>query len=202
MAEIVDYDVIWAKPKQSDNVVWYNFREEQSIADFSKTNANNQTSTWQADIVYWVNRPKIIAETSIVWDLWWWGWWGGSLKYCCMTTGRIRWDASASTELTWWTMTQNLWFTENSWIVISKWWLYLISAYVYTHNNKKDSTISLSMRIGTQSTSMEIENIRAYNLSVSYYIQFNDGDIVKFYGRNNGDAAFTPETQITFIKLA
>lgn len=202
MAEIVDYDVIWAKPKQSDNVVWYNFREEQSIADFSKTNANNQTSTWQADIVYWVNRPKIIAETSIVWDLWWWGWWGGSLKYCCMTTGRIRWNASETNELTWWTMTQNLWFTENSWIVIPVWWLYYISAYVYTHNASTDATLEFLMRVNGWTTAIEVENLIAYNLILSTYYQFNSWDVVKFYGRNNRTSSLNPDTQITFIKLA
>ena len=75
-AEIVGYPVVWEEVKLAENEVPYNIREEQTIDTSSVFTANNDTTTWMATVIPWVNAPKLIASTSIYWELW--GWWGES----------------------------------------------------------------------------------------------------------------------------
>ena len=72
-AEKVGYPVVWEDIKEADNVIDYNIREEITIDASSVLNWNNNTTTWMATVIPWVNAPKLIASTSIYWDLW--GWW-------------------------------------------------------------------------------------------------------------------------------
>lgn len=72
-AEEVGYPVVWEELKPVENEVPYNIREEQTIDKSSVFTANNDTTTWMANVIPWVNAPKLIASTSIYWDLW--GWW-------------------------------------------------------------------------------------------------------------------------------
>ena len=72
-AEEIGYPVVWEEIKPAENEVPYNIREEQTIDKSSVFTANNDTTTWMANVIPWVNAPKLIASTSIYWDLW--GWW-------------------------------------------------------------------------------------------------------------------------------
>lgn len=72
-AEVVWYSLVWEKEKHSENVIDYHIREEQTKDAFNVENANNQTTTGMATIIPWINAPKLIAKTSIIWDLWWSG---------------------------------------------------------------------------------------------------------------------------------
>ena len=69
-AEKVNYPVVWEDIKEADNVIDYNIREEITKDDTAKINANNQTTTGMAQVIPWVNAPKLIATTSIYGDLW------------------------------------------------------------------------------------------------------------------------------------
>lgn len=66
-AEKITYPVVWEKVKDADNVIDYDIREEQTIDQSSVFNANNDTTTGMATVIPWVNAPKLIASTSIIW---------------------------------------------------------------------------------------------------------------------------------------
>ena len=74
-AETIWYQVVWEETKYASNVIDYNINKEQTKDLSAEINANNQTTTGMANVIPWINAPKLIAETSIIWDLWW-GWWG------------------------------------------------------------------------------------------------------------------------------
>ena len=64
-AETVWYPVVWETEKDASNVIDYNIREEQTLWQSSVFNANNDTTTGMANVIPWVNAPKLIASTSI-----------------------------------------------------------------------------------------------------------------------------------------
>ena len=66
-AEKVWYPVVWEEVKDASNVIDYNIRPEQTKDMSAEINANNQTTTGMATVIPWVNAPKLIAKTSIVW---------------------------------------------------------------------------------------------------------------------------------------
>ena len=69
-AEKVWFPIIWEEKKDPSNVVDYDIHEEITIDASSVFNANNDTTTGMATVIPWVNAPKLIASTSIIW---WWG---------------------------------------------------------------------------------------------------------------------------------
>jgi hypothetical protein len=73
MAEEIWYWIIWEERKDPENVIDYNINSEQTKDAFAEINANNQTTTGMANVIPWINAPKLLAKTSIIW---WWGWWG------------------------------------------------------------------------------------------------------------------------------
>ena len=72
-AEKIWYPVVWEKTKDASNVIDYNINGEITKDISSVINANNETTTGMANVIPWVNAPKLIASTSIIWDIWWWG---------------------------------------------------------------------------------------------------------------------------------
>lgn len=76
-AEKVWYSIIWEKAKEDPNVIDYNINEEITKDTSAVFNANNDTTTGMANVIPWVNAPKLIAQTSILWIdfnagyLWW-----------------------------------------------------------------------------------------------------------------------------------
>lgn len=77
MAEEVGYSVVWEEEKNASNVIDYNIRKEQTKDTFAVENMNNQTTTGMATQIPWINEPKLIWKTSVIWSSWWWwGWWG------------------------------------------------------------------------------------------------------------------------------
>ena len=75
-AEKVWYPVVWEKAKDAENVIDYNIHEEITIDNSSVFNANNDTTTGMANVIPWVNAPKLIASTSIYWaDAGSYSWW-------------------------------------------------------------------------------------------------------------------------------
>lgn len=75
-SEKVLYAVVWEKAKDAENVIDYNIHEEITIDNSSVFNANNDTTTGMANVIPWVNAPKLIASTSIYWaDAGSYSWW-------------------------------------------------------------------------------------------------------------------------------
>jgi hypothetical protein len=72
-AEKIEFPVVWEKEKDASNVIDYNINGEITKDISSVINANNETTTGMANVIPWVNAPKLIASTSIIWDIWWWG---------------------------------------------------------------------------------------------------------------------------------
>lgn len=69
-AEEVWYAVVGEKEKELPNVIDYNIKPEITKDASSVVNANNDTTTGMANVIPWVNAPKLIADTSII-DKWW-----------------------------------------------------------------------------------------------------------------------------------
>ena len=125
--EIIWYPVVWEKEKTADNVIGYSIREEQSVLDYSVLNGASFVSNWEATLIYWVNAPKIISDTSIVErakrELSWcsiaWNFWyvylsaySNETTYATYTISDIVWDYVFETTTYWW----------YSWVKIPMWW--------------------------------------------------------------------------------
>jgi len=65
MAEEIWYALVW-EDKKLPNEVWYSINPEITKDASAVENANNQTTTGMAWVIYWINAPKIRAKTSIV----------------------------------------------------------------------------------------------------------------------------------------
>lgn len=65
-AEEVWYAVVGEKEKELPNVIDYNIKPEITKDASSVVNANNDTTTGMADVIPWINAPKLIEKTSIV----------------------------------------------------------------------------------------------------------------------------------------
>ena len=66
-AEQVWYPVVWEEVKDPSYIIDYNIRDEQTIDQSSVFNANNDTTTGMANVIPWINAPKLLADTSIYW---------------------------------------------------------------------------------------------------------------------------------------
>lgn len=81
-AEKVWYPIIWEKIKDADNIIDYNIQKEVTKDTSAEINANNQTTTGMATVIPWVNAPKLIAKTSIIWiDFDAWFQWGVQFRF-------------------------------------------------------------------------------------------------------------------------
>lgn len=83
-AEKVWYPVVWEIIKDASNVIDYDIHDEITIDSSSVFNANNDTTTGMANVIPWVNAPKLIESTSIYRNVFNWTWsasisWGANL---------------------------------------------------------------------------------------------------------------------------
>ena len=69
-AEEIWYSLVWEETKEASNVVDYNINPEITKDASSAVNANNDTTTGMANVIPWINAPKLIADTSII-EKWW-----------------------------------------------------------------------------------------------------------------------------------
>ena len=65
-AEKVWFPVVWEENKDASNVIDYDIRGEETKDTSAMINANNQTTTGMANVIPWVNAPKLIESTSII----------------------------------------------------------------------------------------------------------------------------------------
>ena len=64
-AEKIWYQYIWEESREPSNIVEYNINKEITKDASNVINANNDTTTWMATLVYGVNAPKLLEKTSI-----------------------------------------------------------------------------------------------------------------------------------------
>lgn len=67
-AEEVWYSVVGEKEKELPNVIDYNIKPEITKDASSVVNANNDTTTGMADVIPWINAPKLLESTSVICD--------------------------------------------------------------------------------------------------------------------------------------
>lgn len=133
-AEKVGYPVVWEEQKDASNVIDYQINEEITTGWSAVLNSNNDTTTWMATVIPWVNAPMLIETTSIYQnkeDIVWWA--------------TVSWALSWTRpyENTWTLRNWSIWSTygnikfENktwhwlwNWLVIpSSWWYELYITY-------------------------------------------------------------------------
>ena len=143
MAEEIWYSIVWEKQKQQSNVVDYNIREEQTKDTFNVDNANNQTTTGMANVIPWINAPKLIASTSIIGGAGgWWSLLASTAEYWISTppwTSITKYDLE-NLSSPWWDL------TEESWDVYVSAWTYLIIGNAHVSNSNVTSTL-LDLRL-------------------------------------------------------
>lgn len=127
-AEKVWYPVVWEEIKDADNVIDYDIREEETKDTAAVINANNQTTTGMANIIPWINAPKLIESTSIIsaprpWYIqatFNWNWTSAQAPWRSETI----WDYVVSGEV--WEPQYTLSWNSDSRIVIPADWVYQI----------------------------------------------------------------------------
>lgn len=132
-AEKVWYPVVWEEVKDASNVIDYNIRPEQTKDMSAVINANNQTTTGMANVIPWVNAPKLLADTSIVWipEQEWSFYWSVDITASTWNFTSPPW----SSDVYIWkyvTVSSNTlpfeWKTNTEWLVIPRAWWYSIQA--------------------------------------------------------------------------
>ena len=66
-SETVWYNILWEEAKSASNVIDYNLNKEITKDTSAVSNANNDTTTGMANVIPWINSPKLVYSTSIVW---------------------------------------------------------------------------------------------------------------------------------------
>ena len=69
-AEKVWFPIVWEEKKDPSNVVDYDIHDEITKDASAVINSNNDTTTGMATVIPWINAPKLIASTSIIWSMW------------------------------------------------------------------------------------------------------------------------------------
>lgn len=128
-AEEVWYAVVGEKEKELPNVVDYNIKTEITKDTSAVENANNDTTTGMADVIPWVNTPKLIADTSII------GWW---LKVSTASANKSM-TGGSNAAIDWYTISSNGWdiYIDDAHparIYSASWWTYMVGINLYTSN--------------------------------------------------------------------
>ena len=187
-AEKIWFPVVWETTKDSSDVVDYNIREEQTIEQSSVFDANNNTTTWMANVIPWVNTPKLIESTSIynnvpnktayVKGSWSWEtnvWWVHTWQLRPLSIGEQ-----------WWAYEYKLWnyfnwYTEttDSCIIIPASWVYEVTCTYYSSVNvfyrNYDIYLNLDKIYHLQNDSYYSQTGSAYPTE-TFYMNANKGD--------------------------
>lgn len=187
-AEKVWYPIVWEEVKEESNVIDYDIRQEQTIEQSSVFDWNNDTTTGMANVIPWVNAPKLIESTSIY-------------NNVPNKTAYVKFSGSWSTlewgdhtwqlrPLTisdqWWAYTYVLWKyfnwyveTTDSCIVIPASWVYEVSCKYYSSVNvfyrNYDVYLNLDIVYHLQNDSYYDQTWSAYPTE-TFYLNANKGD--------------------------
>lgn len=107
-AEKVEFPEVWEAPKESSDVIDYNINEEITKDASAAFNANNDTTTGMATVIPWINAPKLLAETSIIW------WLGKNIVEISDYTSVSEWQPVVDRVLKWEFVVVNAKYTEYS----------------------------------------------------------------------------------------
>ena len=215
-AEKVWFPVVWEEKKDASNIIDYDIREEQTIEQSSVFDANNDTTTGMANVIPWVNAPKLLESTSIyknvgnkTWYVIFSGSWGTSTGW--ISTWQLR-PLSISEQ--WWAYDYKLWNyfnwyieTTDSCIVFPASWVYLVSCTYYctinTIKRSYDVYINLDNIHHLQDDSWYAQQWNAYPTE-EFYVNANKGDQFAIIWQLNNPSPWQPmwysvETTITKI---
>lgn len=138
-AEKVWYAIIWEKTKEDPNVIDYNINEEITKDTSAVFNANNDTTTGMANVIPWVNAPKLIAQTSILWidfnaNYLWWVYYK---FYNTTATSIPSWEevsvpVDEIESVTWLRWPYKFNYVEWKWIVMPAQWTYKLECTYYS----------------------------------------------------------------------
>ena len=203
-AEKIWFPVVWEKTKNASNVIDYDIHDEITKDTSSVINANNDTTTGMANVIPWINAPKLIASTSIIWDVWWWGWW--TTVWASMLVPIKYFNHWENYHLTSWiviTNEWNAWFIDSSWDVeVWKWWIYNWTLYVTRIH--WSTAYSKTIRVYLNSTLM-VTSTSTFDWSdtVQFTYSLTSWDTLSFYCEANTTwwANFDWSLTLTLIKV-
>ena len=201
-SNVVGFPVVWETVKEPENVVNYNIRDEQTIDANSVITANNQTTTGMATQIPWINCPKLIASTSIIWDLWW----GGAVVSSASADKSMTWGSN--TAVNWYTITSDSWdiYLDDDYParIYSKWWTYLIAIHSRTTNSNATIAWTLYKYTSwwTQSIVLQFSQSgwSSWETTLTTVTTLEDGWHVRLYVTLW--ITHTYHCEITFVKLA
>lgn len=200
-AEKVWYPIVWEETKDASNVVDYNINKEITTDQSSVPNWNNDTTTWMATVIPWINAPKLISDTSIykpiIIDKWpdvtvrWWPLSSSSSKFQFTNltyTYTVGWDVDYG---------NNSWYIRNpvSWIYRmhvkwrDQWYNYYSNwevAYYFIECVDLDITKT-------------VELWKAFEYDNDVYL--SSWNQIKFYVQNTNWASMNFWIEITMTKL-
>lgn len=215
-AEVVWYSIIWEEKKDASNVIDYDIHDELTTESSALFNANNQTTTGVATVIPWVNSPKLIYDTSIIWGMvnktafvnfsWSWStneWW--------VHTWQLR-PLTISDQ--WWAYTFELWNyfnwyveTTESCIIIPFSWVYKVTCTYYSSVNvfyrNYDIYLNLENIYHLQNDSYYDQTWSAYPTEI-FYMNANKGDqfAIKYYLDNWASQLTWYSVSVEMIKLS
>lgn len=121
-AEKVWFPIIWEERKDPSNVVDYDIHDEITKDTSSVINANNDTTTGMANVIPWINAPKLIASTSIIG--WWLSWGSAWANLAASISIEADYAETITRESKTFTITSEVWdlqYTQwTNWIIIPK----------------------------------------------------------------------------------
>jgi len=140
-AEKVWFPIVWEDIKETSNVIDYDIHDEITIDNSSVLNANNDTTTGVANVIPWVNAPKLKLSTSVYIDkleipsvnqTLYWEWW--TISRPSETSTFIR---NMTSQSSYWNLELEYFSSPNwilySWMKIPAEWYYEIYArYKYS----------------------------------------------------------------------
>lgn len=202
MAKIEEiwYWIIGAEEKLPNNVIDYNINKEITKDASNVVNANNQTTTGMATVIPWVNAPKILAKTSVIWADWWgWEWWISTSILELSTSERAQtWSLSTFNTLDSSTLASDI--TVSSWeITSSTWWTYLVSFNIDTHNANVTSFDFMCRNFWDYSY-VVYTNQSWKNGSLMWLTKMNANDYIKCYIEPYWNSC-SPTVSITMVRL-
>lgn len=195
-AEKVWFPIVWETQKDPSNVVDYDIHWEITIDTSSVFNQNNDTTTWMATVIPWINAPKLIASTSIYGIKWadpstviieWTSNWHPLWNFTYVSTVWNYWDATNqltipekwtySIDFTCWD--SQIWYTPDTW-----------------HYNDYSILVNWEV-VATVNTPLRLK------WNVKCALELNKWDIITFNYQYDGSptAAQTRFFEITVTKL-
>lgn len=131
--EVIWYSTIWDELETPSNVIDYHITKEQTKDAFNVANANNQTTTGMANVIPWVNSPKLLYDTSIIW-----GWWSLLISWAEYWISTLPWTSLTKYDLenftSWWDL------YEDWWNIHCDWGTYLITLSATISNSSVTSS--------------------------------------------------------------